>query len=86
MLRQYIEVCFTVGIQLEDKVRETGESAAVNAEDVARKIAEQAEPKAAELNRKIEDKAADISGNAKGYSHDVANEYQKAAKVWDPLN
>ncbi len=74
-------MCFLVGTQLEDKVRETGDSAAVNAKDVARQIAEKVEPKADELTRKIEDKAADISANAEPYSHDVADEYQKAAKV-----
>lgn len=57
------------------------DTAAVSAVDVAQKVADEAEPRAAELNRKIEGKAAQISAQAEPKSHEIADQYQKTAKV-----
>ena len=60
---------------------EGGEDFAAKAKDIVRDVADQAQPKAAELSEKIERQAHAISKDAEPWSHDIADTYQKAAKV-----
>lgn len=68
-------------MQASQKLAEGGGKASVSAVDLAETIADKAEPTAARLNKKIESTAHDISSNAEFHSNDVADEYQKGAKV-----
>ena len=68
-------------LQVAVTAGEGGEDLAKTAKDIARSAAEQAQPKAAELTDKIEKQAHAISRDAEPWSHDIANEYQKAARV-----
>lgn len=53
----------------------------MSAVDVAKQIADQAEPMAERINKKIETEAHNLSANAEFHASDVADEYQKGAKV-----
>lgn len=60
---------------------EGGEDFAKTAKNIARNAAEQAPAKAAEISEKIEKQAHAISKDAEPFSHDIADQFQKAAKV-----
>ena len=67
--------------QVAVSASEGGEDFAQKAKDIVRDVADQAQPKAAELSEKIEQQAHAISKDAEPWSHDIADTYQKAAKV-----
>ena len=68
-------------MQASEKIAQGGDKAAVSAVDVARTIADQAEPTAEKINQRIEKEAHELTANAEFHSKDVADEYQKGAKV-----
>ncbi len=54
----------------------------MSAVDIAKQVADQAMPTAERINQRIEKEAHNLSANAEFHASDVANEYQKGAKVW----
>ena len=54
----------------------------MSAVDIAKQVADQAMPTAERINERIEKEAHNLSANAEFHASDVANEYQKGAKVW----
>ena len=77
----YLLTAVCASMQLSAKVAEGGDKAAVSAVDVAKQIADRAEPMAERINMKIEKEAHNLSANAEFHASDVADEYQKGAKV-----
>ena len=77
----HVVTAVCVYMQVSAKVAEGGDKAAVSAVDVAKQIADQAEPMAERINKKVEKEAHNLSANAEFHASDVADEYQKGAKV-----
>ena len=73
--------CVFDAAQVSEKIAEGGDKASVSAVDMAQRVADQAVPTADRINQKIEKEAHELTANAEFHSKDVANEYQKGAKV-----
>ena len=76
--------CVCTVAQVSEKFAEGGDTASVSAVDMAKQVADQAVPTADRINQKIEKQAHELTANAEFHSKDVANEYQKGAKVHSP--
>ena len=73
--------CVCILAQVSEKFAEGGDKASVSAVDMAKQVADQAVPTADRVNQKIEKQAHELTANAEFHAKDVANEYQKGAKV-----
>ena len=71
----------SLALQASKKIAQGGDKAAVSAVDVAQTVADQAEPTAEKFIQRVEKEAHELTANADFHSKDVADEYQKGAKV-----